>query len=68
MTFTVEDKLKAVMREIAMRKAVYPKWVDQKKMSEAAAEREIAVMEEIAEDYRRQQDMQTALWPEEDRR
>lgn len=54
MTYTFADKLAAVEREIRMRRRVYPRWVADRKMSEAKAEAEIAVMEAIAKDYREQ--------------
>jgi hypothetical protein len=46
------DKLKCVEREIAMRKSVYPKLVENRRISQANADREIAVMEAIAAEYR----------------
>ena len=48
------DKLRCVEREIAMRKAVYPKWVESGRMKQAKADHEIAVMEAIADDIRNQ--------------
>ena len=45
------DKLRCIEREIKMRKAVYPKWVAAKRLSQEKADREIAVMEAIKEDY-----------------
>jgi hypothetical protein len=45
------DKLRCVEREIAMRKSVYPKWIAAKRLSQENADREIAVMEAIREDY-----------------
>ena len=52
MIFTAEEKLKAVEREIAMRKRAYVRWVASGKMTQAKADVEIAVMTAIAEDYR----------------
>ena len=46
------DKLKCVERELAMRRAVYPKRVAQKKMSQEKANRELEIMEAIETDYR----------------
>jgi hypothetical protein len=51
MIITLEEKLKCLKRELALRKAVYPKWVEQKRMKPHAAEHEIAVMEAIVADY-----------------
>ena len=44
---TRADQVRCVEREIKMREKVYPIWVEQKKMTEAAAAREIAVMKSI---------------------
>jgi hypothetical protein len=53
MTFTFKQKLEAVEREIKLRKRVYPRWVQDKRMSQPEADRQIAVFEEIREDYER---------------
>lgn len=45
-------KLKSVTREIAMRRATYPKWVAAGRMTQLQADLEIMVMEAIAQDYR----------------
>ena len=47
-----QAKLKCVERELALRRNVYPKWVAQGKMTQAAAAKEIQIMEDIANDYR----------------
>ena len=49
--YTPRDKLECVKRELAMRKAVYPRWIEQKKITQAKADHEIAVMASIVEDY-----------------
>jgi hypothetical protein len=49
--FTDRDKLKAVQRELAMRRSVYPKWVASKRMKADQANDEIAVMLAIEQDY-----------------
>jgi phosphoenolpyruvate carboxylase len=49
--FTREDKLKALERELAMRRRVYPRFIKQGSMTVEQARREIAVMEAIAADY-----------------
>ena len=46
--FTTEDLIACVEREITMRKKVYPRWVEQRKMKADKADWEIAAMEEIA--------------------
>lgn len=53
MTFSTEDKLKCLRREIALRKSAYPKWIGSGRMTEEVAEREIAAMESILLDVQR---------------
>jgi hypothetical protein len=50
--FTADEKLKAIEREIGLRRRVYPRLIG-RGMSTAEAEREIAIMLEIANDYRK---------------
>lgn len=50
---TDEDKLACALRELAMRRMVYPNRVRQGLMGDIAALREIELMEAIAADYRR---------------
>lgn len=52
MKFTATDKRKAAEREVGMRRAVYPARVASRKMLQVTADREIAIMQEIADDYR----------------
>lgn len=47
MTITIQDQIKAVAREIALRERVYPKWIAQKKMGEEMADREIKLMHAV---------------------
>lgn len=49
---TDAEKAACADREVKMRRRVYPRWVAGKKMTQAQADREIALMAEIAEDYR----------------
>jgi hypothetical protein len=51
---TIDDavKLACIEREIEMRKRVYPRRVYNCQMRQEDADREIAVMQEIAKDYR----------------
>jgi len=51
---TAHDKLACAMRELALRKRNYPKWVEQGKLKADEAEHEIEVMHEICLDYSRQ--------------
>ena len=46
------EKLACLEREIAMRRRVYPKWIASGKLKQEKADREIAVMEAVAADYR----------------
>jgi len=50
--FTDQEKLRAAERELALRKRVYPNRVLTHRMRKEQAEREIAIMAEIAADYR----------------
>lgn len=44
---TIEDQIACVRREIAMRRRVYPRWVENGKMKQSQSDREIAVMEAV---------------------
>lgn len=48
---TDADKLKCAQRELALRRNVYPRWVEKGKISAGKAEWEIAVMQAIVADY-----------------
>jgi len=48
---TTKDKLASAKRELAMRRGVYPKWVDNGRMSAGKSAHEIACMEAIVADY-----------------
>jgi hypothetical protein len=49
--FSISTKLACLKRELALRKNVYALWVNSGKMKMAIAEREIAVLEAICDDY-----------------
>ena len=49
---TASDKLSCVQRELKMRRQLYPRWVEEGKMSEGAAAHQLACMEDIVRDYR----------------
>ena len=49
--FTRAQKRACIERELKMRRRVYPRWVENGKMTQADADREIAVMEAILADY-----------------
>jgi hypothetical protein len=49
--YSIKQKHKAIMRELNLRKRVYPRWVEQKRLSPHMAAEEISIMEAIALDY-----------------
>jgi len=49
--FTAREKMRAAQREAGYRRFVYPKRIDAGKMTQAKADEEIALMDEIAADY-----------------
>jgi len=49
--FTSEQKRKAVERELTFRRRVYPRFIEQKKMSQQLADEQIAIFEAIRMDY-----------------
>lgn len=51
MIVTYDMKRAALEREIKMRRRVYPRWVQDGRMSQAKADEEIAVMQAILADY-----------------
>lgn len=55
MTVSIEDQIREVAREIAMRRNVYPKWVEGKRMKQEAADRQIANMEAVIETLKKVQ-------------
>jgi hypothetical protein len=65
-TVTILDKLACIRREIAYRERVYPRLITNKKMSQAAADREIAVMKVIEADYSRSAKMHQPELPIDD--
>lgn len=51
MTYTRDEKLREARRELRQRRRVYPRLVQQGKLTRADADRQIAIMEAIAADY-----------------
>lgn len=51
MTFTAEEKFRCAAREWERRRRSYPQWVKECGMTQETADREIALMAEIADDY-----------------
>ena len=49
--YSASDKLKCIKRELAMRERVYPRWVQQNKITQNEANEQIAIMKEIQDDY-----------------
>lgn len=52
--FSASDKAECAEREVKQRQRVYARLVQDGKMSPGTARRQIALMQEIADDYRRQ--------------
>jgi hypothetical protein len=50
-SYSDEDKYRCAIREVKMRRHVYMSRVEQGRMTQEQADREIALMEAIAEDY-----------------
>lgn len=53
MKVSLQDQLKCVKREAAMRRNVYPKWVASGKWTQEQANREIAAMDAVVETIQR---------------
>lgn len=51
MSFTNAEKAECAERELRQRRRVYPRFIEQNKMSQSFADSQIAMMEEIANDY-----------------
>ncbi len=51
--FTSAEKYEAAVREVKMRRSLYPRWVKSGKLRSDQAEWGIAIMESIASDYRK---------------
>lgn len=49
--FTAREKKAAIERELKFRRRVYPKFVAEKRMTQAQADHQIAVFEAIRADY-----------------
>lgn len=50
--FTERDKLAGIERELGYRRKIFPGRVEAGKMPQETADRQIALFEQIAEDYR----------------
>lgn len=54
--FTDAEKAECAEREVKQRKYVYPRRIEAGKMTQALADRQTAIMEEIATEYRAKAD------------
>jgi hypothetical protein len=45
--FTIAEMIREVEREISLRRRVYPRWVAQGRLTQAAADKQIAIMEAV---------------------
>ena len=52
--FTPQEKLAEIERELAIRERFYPGWVHAGKITAARAQKQIALLREIAADLRKQ--------------
>jgi hypothetical protein len=52
--FSVYEKFRCAAREARLRKKVFPKWIDEGKLTEEKAKWQIDCMEAIADDYHKQ--------------
>lgn len=50
---TYEDKEACARRELEFRRRLYPRWVEQRRITQAEADREIEIMSSIVDDYRK---------------
>jgi hypothetical protein len=51
--FSAAEKHAEAVREIAMRERLYPRWIANGAISKQQADHRIAIMREVADDYRR---------------
>jgi hypothetical protein len=51
--FTLEEQIAEVKREIMLRKACYPAWVKNRKLTQAEASRQLQLMIEVLKTLRR---------------
>lgn len=58
--FTAAEKAECAEREVKQRRKVYARWVADKRMSQDFADRQIAIMDAIARDYRAKADVEEA--------
>ena len=51
MTFTAKEKLAEIRRELGQRHFVYPKLIGAGKLTQQTADRQVAIMSQIRDDY-----------------
>ncbi|WP_176422184.1 hypothetical protein [Bradyrhizobium sp. 2S1] len=54
MTVSAADKMQCAERELKYRRRIYVRLVERGKITQALADRELELMDAIAEDYRKQ--------------
>ncbi|MEE7449370.1 hypothetical protein MRF4_17030 [Methylobacterium radiotolerans] len=59
-TLTAADLAACAERELAQRRRAYPRWVEAKRMTQALADRQTALMEAIARKLRAEADAEGA--------
>jgi hypothetical protein len=52
MTFTAEQLATCAEREVKQRRRVYPRWIEDRRMPQAFADEQVAMMEQSARNYR----------------
>lgn len=61
MNIDLQTQIKCIKREIAIRKRVYPRWIDQEKMNIEDAKNEIETMEAVLETLSKYESMKEGL-------
>lgn len=61
--YTLDELIDCVKREVRMRRRVYPGMVREKKMDQAEADREIGMMQELADMLRKKRSPELNLEP-----
>ena len=54
MSYSAKEKLRVIERELDYRRRLYPRLIANNAMSQKTADLQIAILEEIAEDYAKQ--------------
>jgi hypothetical protein len=58
MTYTIDEQIAEVRRELGMRHQVFPRFVDSKRITQAQADERIALLEAVQETLERVRDEQ----------